>query len=68
MMMAAGLLAASSCTDYADYNEAPVDDMAQANKTLWENISQNPNLTDFKALVERTGFNNQLSQSRAYTI
>lgn len=68
MMMAAGLLAASSCTDYADYNEAPVDDMAQANKTLWENISQNPNLTDFKALVERTGFNNQLAQSRAYTI
>lgn len=67
-MMAAGLLAASSCTDYADYNEAPVDDMAQANKTLWENISQNPDLSDFKALVERTGFNNQLSQSRAYTI
>ena len=66
--MAAGLLAATSCTDFADYNEAPVDEIAQANQTLWENISQNPNLSDFKTLVERTGFNDQLTQARAYTV
>ena len=68
MMMAAGLLAATSCTDFADYNEAPTDDLVLANQTLWENISQNPNLSDFKSLVERTGFNNQLSEAHAYTI
>lgn len=67
-MMAAGLLAASSCTDFADYNEAPVDDRASANQTLWESIIQNPELSDFKELVERTGFNQHLSQPNAYTI
>jgi len=67
-MMAAGLFAASSCTDFADYNEVPVDERANANQTLWENISQNPNLSDFMALVERTGFHQQLSQPKAYTI
>ena len=68
MMMAAGMLAASSCTDFADYNEAPVDELATANQTVWENISQNPNLSDFKSLVERAGFGNQLSQPHAFTI
>lgn len=57
-----------SCTDFNDYNEAPVDGLAQGNQTLWENISQNDQLTDFAALVKRTGFDKELGNTRSYTV
>lgn len=67
-MMAAGMLAATSCTDFTDYNEAPETAQANGTKTLWENISQNPQLSDFANLVKRTGFDATLSQLNAYTV
>lgn len=67
-MMAAGMLAATSCTDFTDYNEAPESGQANGTQTLWENISQNPQLSDFAALVKRTGFDATLSQLNAYTV
>ena len=39
-MMAAGMLAATSCSDFSDYNEAKLDSTPSGNLTLWENISQ----------------------------
>ena len=38
-MAAAVLLAATSCSDFSDYNDTPVSDVQQAERTLWENIS-----------------------------
>ncbi len=67
-MMAVGMLAATSCSDYADYNDVPVDSQPAGNMTLWENISQNPQLTDFAALVKKTGFDTELSNTRSYTV
>ena len=70
-MMAAGVLAATSCTDYSDYNEAPVDHQVTAgnsNQTLWENISQNPQLTDFAELLRKSGFDAELNTPRSLTI
>ena len=67
-MMAAGMLAATSCPDVDDYNEAPSGGTADASKTLWENISQNPDLSDFVALVKRTGFDAELGNTRSYTV
>lgn len=67
-MMAAGMLTATSCTDFSDYNEVPAESIANGNKTLWENISQDPQLSDFAALVKRTGFDAQLNSSRFYTV
>ena len=67
-MMAAGMLAATSCSDFSDYNEVPVDAAASGNKTLWENISENPQLSDFAALVTRAGFQQELLNARSYTV
>ena len=60
--------AVSSCSDFSDYNETPADQQGTGNMSLWENISQHPQLTDFAQLVKRTGFDEQLSQARAYTV
>ncbi len=67
-MMAAGMLTAASCTDFDDYNKVVADDVQSANLTLWENIEQNQQLTDFAALVRRVGFDNELKQTRCYTV
>ena len=73
MTMAAGMLTAASCTDFDDYNEVPKDvfssDLAEmADKTLWENIQDNEELSDFKELVLRAGFDKALGESQNYTV
>ena len=55
-MAAAVLMAATSCSDFSDYNDTPVSDVQQAERTLWENISQNDQLSDFATLVKKAGF------------
>ena len=45
--MAAALTAAVSCTDYSDWNDVPGDANALAQNTLWQNLEQNPELSDF---------------------
>lgn len=67
-MLAAGVLAAASCSDFDDYNTAPVDVTASANQTLWQNITQNSELSDFAALVEKSGFAPALQSSHYYTV
>lgn len=69
-MLAATMLTAASCTDFDDYNEVPVDPTSQSGSglSLWENISGNAELSDFRQLVERTGFQENLKQERSYTI
>ena len=68
MMLAAGILAAASCTDFDDYNEAVADANPAGDMTLWQNIVANPNLSDFKSLVEKTGFNAKLDGSQNFTV
>ncbi len=68
MMMAAGMLTATSCSDFDDYNEAQVNVDAAGNLSLWENIEQNPQLSDFKYLLEKAGFADELKGSRYYTV
>ena len=72
-MMAAGMFAATSCSDFSDYNDTPTDAQAagvstSSSLTLWENISSNKDLSDFAELVKRSGFNTKLAEPRAYTI
>lgn len=67
VLTAAGLLAAS-CTDYSDYNEVKGDPAVSGNLTLWENIRQNAQLSDFASLVQKAGFDDELSQSHYYTV
>ncbi len=68
-MLAAGMLAVTSCTDFSDYNDTDEGSFSpEGNMTLWESIQQNANLSDFKTLVERSGFSEALSQSHYYTV
>lgn len=67
-MIVAAMFAATSCSDFSDYNETPSTGNMSADKTLWENISQNENLSDFAALVKKAGFDAALSQSHFYTV
>lgn len=57
-----------SCSDFSDYNEAPADQLAAGNQTLWQNIEQNQQLSDFAALVRRAGFDRQLDNTHNYTV
>ena len=62
-MMAAGMLTATSCSDFDDYNEVQVNPEAAANLSLWENIEQNPQLSDFEELIKKAGFDDELQGS-----
>ncbi len=62
------LLPLVSCSDFSDYNTVAVDGNASATQTLWQNIKQNPQLSDFAALVERAGFSSQLDATHYYTV
>ena len=62
------VLAAASCADYSDYNTAPVDELAGANKTLWENISAKGELSDFAQVLQTVGYDAVLSAPTTYTV
>lgn len=63
------MLAVTSCSDFSDYNTAEVSmDNTSADKTLWENISTNPNLSDFASVLQRVGYDEVLSASQTYTV
>ena len=57
-----------SCTDYDDYNSVPADALPGANKTLWENISNDQQLTKFAALAQKCNFSEALNSPRFYTV
>ena len=65
---AAVALSVAACSDFSDYNEVPTDAVASGNQTLWQNISGNPQLSDFATLVKSTGFDIELANSRSYTV
>ena len=58
----------ASCADYSDYNTVPEDAQHGANKTLWENISNDGQLTKFAALARKCNFSEALNSPRFYTV
>lgn len=58
----------ASCSEYDDYNTAPVDAQASANQTLWENIVADQQLTKFAALARKCNFSESLNSPRFYTV
>lgn len=67
-VVACSALFATSCTDYLDYNTVPETTDPAADKTLWENISENENLTDFASVLKRLGYDEVLNASHTYTV
>lgn len=68
MVLAGGMLAAASCSDFDDFNTVPVAADPAADQTLWENISKNPELSDFRAVLERVGYDKVLDAAHTYTV
>ena len=67
-LVGCGCAVAISCTEFSDYNEARTDAQASGNQTLWENIRQNSQLSEFAALIQKSGFDKELSQTQYYTV
>lgn len=71
-MMVAGVLAASSCTDFDDYNEvgniSGEGNAELAGQTLLENIRNNSQLSDFYDLLKQSGFDENLNTTHCYTV
>lgn len=67
-MLASTMFGAASCSDYSDYNTVPVSPNASADKTLWENISSDPQLTKFATLAKQCNFSEALNSPRFYTL
>lgn len=67
-VMAAGLLLAASCTDFDDYNKAYTGAEPGSTQTLWDNISQRGNLSQFASLLQKGGYDTELQNSRFYTV
>ena len=68
MIVAGGMLAATSCSDFSDYNTAPDDFGMTGSKTLWQNISENNNLSKFAEIIEKVGFKSNLDAPTFYTL
>ena len=68
MVAACGMLAATSCSDFDDYNSVPSAQDPAADKTLWENIRDNNTLSDFADVLVRTGYDKVLDASHTYTV
>lgn len=68
LLLAATLGAATSCSDFNDWNSVQEDGMPSAEKTLWENLSENPQLANFRQIVEAAGIQADLQANRYYTI
>lgn len=68
MIAACGLLAATSCSDYSDYNSEATDSNVMAGRTAYENLTQDERFSDFVALVQKAGYAEELNSPRSYTI
>lgn len=68
VIVAATLGAATSCSDYADWNSVPVSQNPVADKTLWENIQSSEDLSDFAAIVSKVGMESVFTSDNYHTI
>lgn len=62
------MLGLASCSDFSDYNTAPEDVGNSSYKTLWQNISENPELTDFARVIKEAGYESNLDAPRFFTV
>ena len=60
-------LAFTACTDVWEEHYQPNPEL-NADETLWELISNDPQLTEFASFLEATGYDTLLSKNRCYTV
>lgn len=57
-----------ACSDWDDHFDADSQIVPTANQTIWQNIENRPELTQFKNLVEKAGMVETLSEVNNYTV
>ena len=67
-MTAVAALGFQSCTDWDDHYDVTTDGSGASDKTLCEQISNNPKLSNFAALMEKVGYDKALSTNQSYTV
>lgn len=70
-MLGFGLTAllATACTDtWNDHYSVNTDIASNSDKTLWQVIKEDEALAPFAALLEKAGYNTQLTQDRFFTV
>ena len=67
-MTAVAALGFQSCTDWDDHYDVTTDGSGVSDQTLWEQISNNPKLSNFAALMKKVGYDKALSTNQSYTV
>ncbi len=58
----------TACADWDDHFDADTAILDSQKATLWQNISSKSNLSQFAALLEKVGYQENLSASQTYTV
>lgn len=58
----------TACTDWDDHYDADSQVTASQTATLWQNIQGNNQLSQFAALLKKTGYDQVLDASQTYTV
>lgn len=59
---------ATACSDWNDHYEADSALLSSQHATLWENISNNGNLSQFASLLKKAGYDEVLGATQTYTV
>ena len=68
LMLATTMLIATSCSEFDDYNQEIADATPSGNQTLWQNIQQNQQLTNFASILKKAGYDEKLNTTHYYTV
>ena len=60
--------ATAACSDWTDHYEADSELLDTQHQTLWETISSTPNLSNFKSLLQKAGYDDVLSSTQTFTV
>ena len=61
-------LSLTACSDWTDHYQDDSSILDSQQKTLWENIEQNENLTQFASLLKKVSYDYVLNTSQTYTV
>lgn len=59
---------ATACSDWNDHYDTDTALLDTQHATLWENINNNGNLSQFASLLKKAGYDEVLSASQTYTV
>lgn len=58
----------TACTDWDDHYDEASPTVGSSASSLWQNISANPNLSQFAAILQKTGYDKVLDAAQTYTV